>query len=115
MRVPVNRVSGKSKPRQDSPEDAFAEVLAKKYTVVRDKHFTGNGNDFTASIALPQHSLIIEIQEKRNDKSIMAEMKREGIARATGWGIVSFPADDVRSDVDNILYKIAREIERRKR
>jgi very-short-patch-repair endonuclease len=111
MRTPVNRVKGT--PKADTIMDLLSDELSKVYTVARDKEFSHGGKSFTADITLPQYKTIVEVQGKQDNKEIMAEMSRDRIARASGWIIVRCQETVIRHDPDTVLYRVAREIERR--
>jgi|GEM_PF-5042863 len=118
MRTPVNRLYGKARQREDTPEDFLADKLSKTYTVVRDKTLeykdaNGNKQSTTADIVIPAHKLIVEIQKKQDDKTIIAEMARDRVARECGWRVCRITDREAMSD--DVLYYINREIERGKR
>jgi hypothetical protein len=114
MRVPVNRIRGKA--AVETTEDILADALAKQYPVTRGKTFVydegGHKRELNADIVLAKQGLIIEVQEKQDNKAIMAEMARERIARANGFSISRFSEKEVRGDIDNVLHKIGREVQR---
>jgi very-short-patch-repair endonuclease len=111
MRVPVNRIRGKA--AAETPEDLLANELSKHHTVLRDKILDAD-NSFIAGIALPDHKLIIEVQEKQDNKAILKEMAREKLARAIGWSIFRPNEKEIQGDMDSVLYKIDREIQRKR-
>lgn len=115
MRVPVNRLHGKARAREDTPEDLLVERLSKSYTVVRDKALeytdeAGKRQTMIMDIAIPSQKLIVEIQKKQDTKSIMGEMAREKVARANGWRVCRLNERDAKSD--DAFYFVKREIER---
>jgi len=120
MRIQVHQLRGKPGVHHDTVEDVLCDELAKHYTVIRRKSFiyvdgAGRKQVLVADVVLPKHSLIVEVQKKQDNKGIIAEMAREKVARDHGWGVCRFNEKEIAGDIDNVLYKIQREIERRSR
>ena len=115
MRIPVNRLHGRARQREDTAEDALADQLSKTYTVLWDKalDFTderGDTETIVFDLTIPSHLLIIEVQHKQDDKSIMAEMVREKVARANGWRICRLTEKEAAGP--NVLSIIKQTLER---
>jgi len=115
MRVPVHQVHGKVKPKEDTVEDILAIALAKHYKVLRQKAFdyvdgAGQKQVLIVDITLPEQSLMVEVQKKQDNKSIIAEMAREKVARTNNWIVCRVTENEVRYDIDTALYKVRREL-----
>jgi very-short-patch-repair endonuclease len=115
MRIPIHPVRGKARQREDTAEDRLSDELSKTYTVLRQKALdyvdeSGHKQTMVMDMAIPDRKLIIEIQGKQDNKSIMAEMAREKVARENGWRICRLTEREAMGD--NMLALVKREIDR---
>jgi very-short-patch-repair endonuclease len=113
MRVPVKISHAK---KSDTAHDLLASALSQHYEIARDivlEQATPAGTDqFTADVAIPKYKMVVELQAKQDNKGILAEMKRERIARANGWEICRVSEAELQKDIDDVFYKVRRAIER---
>lgn len=115
MRVPVRPVKGKA--RKETPYDRLAQELSQHYEISRDMllEYTDDGgtkHSFTVDIAIPKYKMVVEFQGGQDNKNVLAEMKRERIARANGWNICRVTEKEMIGDIDTVFYKVRRDIER---
>ena len=115
MRTSTHPLRGRAGQREDTAEDALADQLSKTYTVIRQKALgyvdeAGRKQTMLMDMAIPAHSLLVEIQKRQDSKNILAEMARERVARANGWHVCRLTEREAKSE--DVLYFINREIER---